>query len=308
MPLQPLMLISWNQPSASCLLDLVNQINSQNFAAGALQFSAPAVGTTDTETVVQITPGGSSGLIGSLPFTYERLDIGEYFEGANPTLSIQGTVTTDAILNALLDQFGIYGTTGANDGFTIVTQNDLSGNVIGATLTPNPNHYVWVGVLQVVISPLPLLSSLITNTNVAGFSLPSAQSASCPLAQAVYGLVDGSDMVNELQMLQSGYNFNQYLETWNVGTELLNEPWCANSTPANYNVYGSTVLYNGPATGVFTVPTSTGNWPGWVLVLNLGPACTNRCGQLYITYMPILNSSGQPPVPPLPAVPNLLYN
>lgn len=298
-------LVNFSLPSANYLLELINQQNNQAFALTDLVFGNPTVGTTPTDTNVVVSPSSTTGLTGTVSIDYQRLDISTFFEGAQPTLYIQGTPSIQSVLDALLDQFQIYGTDGANDGFTITFNSD---NTI-ATIVPNPNHFIWVGTLVAIIDPRPTLSALLSTTTLPGFSLPANQSPVCPNAHVYYGLVNGTSMVNELQVMQSGDQFNTYLNTWDIGTTLLNEPWYANMTPGAYNIYGASVLYNGAAVGPYAVPTSGGTYSGNILVLNLGPACTNRCGQLFIFYQPNTQSSGVPPSPPPdPAFPDLLYN
>lgn len=291
-------LVTYNQPSAQCLVDLINQDNHQAFTLAQLNFTNPIIGNTPTDTLVTITPSSTSGLTGTVKLEYQRLDIGEYFEGAVPTLYIPtGIPNAQSVLNALLNQFQIYGAEGANDGFTVTFNSD---NTL-ATIIPNPNSFVWVGTLVAEIDQRPLLAAEILVTALPGFVLPSGIGSTRPQAQAFYGLINGNSMINELLLYHAGDSFSEYMATWDVGTQILKEPWYANSTPGDYNLWGASVLYNGAAVGAFAVPTSAGSFNGNVLVLNLGSACLNRCGQLYIIYQPALLQQGGGAPSPVPS-------
>jgi hypothetical protein len=294
--------ISYSQPSAACLLELINFDNNQTFLTTDLAFSDPAIGLSPTETHVNVSPGVTSGLTGVVPVDYHRLDIAVFFSGATPALYIPGTPTAQLVRNALLDQFQIYTASDDYNLFNVTISTDLKT----ATIVPGPKNYVWVGTLTAAINNLPVLASLITVPTLPGFALPANQSSSCPNAQVFYGLVNGTSLVNELQALRSGDTFSQYLNTWLIGTQLLGEAWYANQTPGPWNLYGSRVEYNGISVGTYSVPTSNGNWPGWVLVIDLGIACTNRCGKLIFVYTPNTMGGGAPPPTPTPG--NLLYN
>lgn len=280
--------IPFNQSAQSSLTALINVSNQQVFLPTQLSYANPAIGVTPTDTKVVITPTAVTNLVGNVTFEYQRLDISTYFEGAQPTLYISGSVTPQSILDALLTQYLIYfGAIGSLDTQNLCDVAIDTVNPLLAVLTPNPNHLVWVGKLSIAVDQRSTLSTLITTTALPGFSLPANLSVVCPNAELVYGLINGQNFVTECQLLHSGDSFNQYLPTWQLGTELTTQPWYANPTPGAYNVYGSSVLYNGPAVGPWTIETPTGTLPGNVLVIQLGTACTNLCGMLIINYTPV---------------------
>lgn len=294
--------LSLNVSTVSVLLGLINLENNQNLALSDLIFADPVVGSTISETKVTVTPSDASNLMDEVVFTYERVDIGQYFDGAAPTLYIGTTPVTKAlILAAMLDQYQIFSDTDVHNDFTVV----IHSSGLQATITPKATNYVWIGSLIVIISVEASLASVLTVNALTGFTFPANQSVNCPNALPFYGLVSGVNMRNELQELQSGDNYSVVTASWPIGTELLQEPWTISQTPGPFNLFGSIVRYNGPATGAYQIPTSYGTWPGWVCVIALGSACTNRCGQLVFVYEPNLGGGGSPPPPPTD--PNQLY-
>lgn len=295
-----LALLTYNQPAVDCLIELINIANHQRFTDADLMFGAPVAipdagnGNTQIDVLPVATSGLTAGLSNKVTIPYERLDIGQYFEGALPVVYLDPTqVNIAAILAALTTQYQIYTTAGANDGFTVT----ISADNTTAILVPNPNHLVWIGQVTVIINTQPQLATLITNTNLQGFGVPAQLSATCPLAEAYYGPIMANGLLNELQLIPSGYSFSQYLPSWVMGTAILNEPWYASSTPGPYNIYGSRVVYNGPAVGPYQILLGGTAFSGWVMVVELGVACTNRCGHLIIIYnAPALQPTGTPVV------------
>lgn len=284
-----LTLLTYNQPAVDCLIELINIKNNQAFTTNDLMFGAPVAipdagsGNTQIDVLPVPTSALTGGVTNKVTIPYERLDIGQYFEGALPVVYLDPSqVNADAILAALTNQYQIYTAAGANDGFTVTISQDGKS----ATIVPNPNHLVWIGQVTAIIDTRPQLSTLIPVTNLGGFGLPSQLSALCPLAEVFYGPVQGNGFINELQLIQSGAIFSQYLPSWWLGTELLQEPWYANTSPGPYNIYGGRVIYNGPAVGPYRIIQGGTNFSGWVLIIELGVACTNRCGHLVVLYNP----------------------
>jgi hypothetical protein len=296
-PNMTLQAMKFGQPSQQSLVDLINLYNPDFlFTVADLNFSSPIVGNNGpTDTNVTVTPTTAINAGGSVVLEYQRLDIGRYFLGAQVELNFATAVTPANILAQLLTQYQIYSSTDPANAFSVVVNPN---NPNQATITPAATNLVWVGSLSVAIDARPTMTVLIPNANFPGFGTP-AGSANQPNAEAYFGVINGQQYLNDIVATPQGATFNTPLSAWQLGTELFNQTWVANATPGPNNIYGATVLHNGPATGSFALTEASGAYAGNVLVIQLSAACTNYVGNLVIAYIP---ATGANPVPsPTPA-------
>jgi hypothetical protein len=303
--------LKYNLSGQQSLLNMANAINNTNLTLLQVAIGNPVVGVSPAATFVMVTPTITSGLTGVIPLNYMRLDIGQYFLNAGAVLNFAGPPTEESVLAALLSQYQVYfDPTGVDlsSACTVVLDPNYPHQ---ATVVPDPNNLLWIGSLVISVDPRPLLSSILEPGVYPGFTLPAGLSVTSPAAELVYGVINGQNSINDVEQWHAGDVFSGYLQTWPLGVALTSNPWMASATPGPYNIYGASVTYNGPATGGYAILNGDGTpFVGNVLVIALGPACTNLVGDLLITYVPVAQVPAPSPTPAPPPIdsPHLLYN
>lgn len=172
------MAINFNQTTDAMLLQLINDANAdymtQPLTFDEVEFSSPTVsseGTRDTQVTVTAKP--LSGIQGSLPVYFNRLDLDVFFPTGISLTIAQGDDLPETVHDLLVK---------INDGYQLqFSPYDISNEVI---VNPNDpvdfvasgDSYVWLGQTQIELNiELVQLSSLIQVTILPGFEYPDPE-------------------------------------------------------------------------------------------------------------------------------------
>lgn len=96
-------------PPEVFLLNTVNQKHNRDFTIEKYSVSARRSGSAKgAESMVTIRPRAGSGIVGSVNYYYNRIELDEFFEGEWLVINKDQFVETDELLNELREQLGVY--------------------------------------------------------------------------------------------------------------------------------------------------------------------------------------------------------
>ena len=98
------MSLNFNQPSKSLLIDLINTKATKTLASSDLEIGTPEVSSeNDRDTKIALTASAQSTIVtGSTTFYYNRVDLGEMFEGHETHLTFNADETEVTDLAGLI--------------------------------------------------------------------------------------------------------------------------------------------------------------------------------------------------------------
>lgn len=277
--------LRYNQPAADLMLQVLNITNKTSFVKEQLTFGLPTVvhdsvpnispvQTNDydlqrppegTLTRITVTPTPESGFTKCQELLYRRVVIQDHFI-AVPFVVYAKDRTREVILAALKEQYGLY----LDDDMVDVSfrQVDLQsviyrqhlGSVVvdefsdyfppasyNAIVTILPNHPYWIGELNVYIrEAVEFLDRDIKNTLEIYKYLGHGDHNKIPAEMMLKmdGFVDKDEYIKNLKV---GDPVGPMI--LDVVKSLTPDPWVFVNEPANFNLYGTKVIYNGHNTG-----------------------------------------------------------
>jgi hypothetical protein len=231
---------------------------------------------------------------GSVSVLYNRTDLGTYFEGVNPFINTMYGTSDQAVLDALMDAYQLYFTTVNTDPTDTYSRCEVAMNTSGPspslTITADPANLIWQGTVTFNLQGGWVLLAMLPEATIEQL---------VPLAPP---LQEGQDYAED----RYGTNFNVQTAAaalgdlsdgpiptqsdgspWALGAEITGDPWIYDaSQPAPFNIAGAQVLYTGPAQDIWTVSPNPNNYTN-VVVIVLGPMCSNLAGALIIPFTPL---------------------
>lgn len=265
------------------LLDLINVNNDypelDDIRIEEVEFSAPEVvsvvgedGKTRTTKVVVSSriPGDDSSPI---PVYYWRRSLPDYLP-SDTTLEEDGVTSSHDVLWQLADNLNI-----------VIPPQDLESTLpIGnqLTLRVKPTALEWLGEVTVTLVPSVSLIDVITKTELTGFSYPDHNDPAIGQAQTYSYDLDCTYFSYFLEVLVPGTAFDDTSLAAMLNT-VGNDTWVASDEACPFNLRGSSVTFEGSPKGLLW---GNENYQK-VVVVRLGPLCSNLQGQLNLHYRPV---------------------
>lgn len=278
------------------IVRMVNDANGTNFRLDRFTASTPVVvgGTTTkvTLTSTAILPVIDDEVtVGSIDFTYERLDLAVFLKGVldnyHPSLPCSTQTLLDEITHRIDQQFY---------GDDILLQELTRVNGVQYALTAKPQSLRFVGSITLPLIAVTDISTLYDANLIASVT---ATAPYVPNLDDAAAYITGTDILNTDATVSGSPQFGvgstvlpsslilQIIrqQVADPMTGLLHAPWYADSSaPGPYNLYNSPVIYRGsiPAPGttlMYQDPTNTS-----------GPKLTYAFSYLYNTAIPSLDS------------------
>lgn len=218
-------------------------------------------------------PGGK--FEGQKEIHYNRKDIGQVVKGVALTIPPKGQRHNVELL----------GDINAKYGFKLV-DSDIEIERIYATVAPikvrikmREDNPAWTGILEVTLSnPESALGWVIDNDVIRDNILPGVIKDKIQ-AGLLYYAVDFSPMSNQLSQIQLGHHQSAALSI--ILNAMVDEFWVVSSNPAEFNLNGCVVQYNGPSS---QLSERRVGFSKQLQVLINDDACTNVSGLLIINY------------------------
>lgn len=221
-------------------------------------------------------------LVGTTEFTYNRLDIGTFFNGVNIDITLNLPTNTNTLVSVLSNYYGY-----VFDNTDFVIELIDSTNAHQYRLKASPRSIRWVGELTIDLIKRIDLSTLTTNTDIG--SLVNPPETFRPTIQYHKQITDclfyGSELIGykegvtpDLEGLRRCLTRAYY--NAGVGEAIT---WVNSPTPAAHNVAGIEVIYNGRANVLGVKPYYIQNHR--IVILRLSPIlCTDVVGDLVLYY------------------------
>lgn len=265
------------------LLDLINEKNDypefDDIRPDEVEFSAPEVvsvigsdGKTRTTQVIVTTriPGDDSKPI---PVFYNRRPIQDYLP-PDTILEKDNVTTSHDVLWQLADNYNIV------IPIEYLEQTSLQGESL--TLRLKPESLEWIGEVTVTLKESVSLIDVLSKTELSGFNYPDHDDPAIGQAQAYTYDLDCTFFAYFLEVLAPGIDFDDTSLAASLNT-VGNDLWVARDEACPFNLRGSTVVYEGTPDGLLW---GNENYQK-VVVVRLGPLCTNIQGQLNLHYYPV---------------------
>lgn len=274
---------------------LLNAILGANPSAtlvpGDVTFGVPAV-TTAPAVTVEVQPAATVpalGISGNVTVSYNRLDLGQYFQGVTPSLNASNGSTSADLLASLMNSYQLYfaaDSTG-NDAYSACSFTyDNIANPPTVTLTAGNTNLIWQGSVTFNLVGEKTLANILPNIALAGLAAEPALTSGQSYAEAYYGTnytVTGQGAA--LAALTAGNTLMSTAGTWTLGVSLTGSAWVWNAVASSFNINGATVTYNGAATGDYVLAGALASEFTNVCVIQLSSTyCTNLVGHLVIPY------------------------
>lgn len=221
-------------------------------------------------------------LKGSVVFTYNRLDLAEYFSQTQLTIKLALPTTTRTVMEVLTNYYGYQ-----FDSADFVVERIDENNAHQYQLKATPRSLRWVGSLTLDLLDREELGALAVVTTLPSLVVPAEGIK--PVLQHHKQITDGlrcggvllNYVAGEIPDLDQLAGFLTRLY-YNAGVGVT-PTWVNSITPAAHNVSGIEILYNGEADAVGIKPYITANHR--VVILRLSDTlCTDVVGQLVLYY------------------------
>jgi hypothetical protein len=276
----------------AALLELINSRNDVQLQDDWIAILNPTVVSgRETEVTLKVRksfdPFAPVPFQGETKFTYNRLDITEFFMGAKINLTMPLPTTTSAFLEVLTNE---YGYVFDSDDFyeDIITVANAHGYRLRAT----PRSLRWIGEYAVNLMPREDLELMAKVTDLGSLNPVLHQGRpfvthNKPFTDGLYYgsylknirkgvIVDGVYLASIMGSIYSGLN---------VG---VGKTWTYSPTAGPKNLYGAQVKYNGHVEDIGAVPYNKNATK--VLIIELNPTlCTDVAGTLVIYYNSRIN-------------------
>lgn len=296
----------FSQPAIETLISWINVKNNRRFSPSQFEFGTPV-------------PVSNDGTV-DIPFTYtdtgdsdtlrvQRVNLSRV-PGLHPIVLHSVNLSTDSILKALLDQYGLYldedmvevrFDTNINEMFPTellegFSQNDTDSDDVGAdyrgsecTIRILDHHLVYEGELKVLVRK-SMLSNGNTIDRIINLRKFYESHDEVPFIETYQpgGLwtVDGFDHETRRRI---EYCLHYIQDSGPVDYDLLadilhritKDDWVSNEETQSFNIQGAKVIYNGlsseyPGIGPLT--------HSHLLILELSKLCDNLQGHIHIAY------------------------
>lgn len=262
----------YDQSSKRLFFDLVRRTTGVAFTEDDVHVSPPrALGRNHTEVI--LSPTHQSPLTGSVPVTYNRLDLSLFFFGV--PLSFEGLDDpTPANVSARLrEQWGVW----VDPDHLLVTVGQAKPHhPTPLTLTATESALAWVGSVDAWALPGTYLGTVFQDTPLS-FNVSNTK-------QNAYLYSQDRTPEDFTVGLLKAYGVGDVIHTLTVDTQRLitalqastGDDWVIAQHTAPFNLNGAEVIYHGEWD-----PDHPGRR---VVVLHLGRACQNLFGHLLLYY------------------------
>jgi hypothetical protein len=297
----------YDQPEANTLLDIVNFTNKSKFKLDQLAFSEPeAKGYVHTHLMVK--DARSPSFVGAVELYYSRYDLATTFS-ENPLvvdtagvddatlleaifkqqrvmfehsgIEVLRTPLSSAIFDNILDGIGVEAVA-EPDTLPDLPEIDRDGNY-NFTVRAKPGSLIWVGETSLLVRPTAELleRSIMVNLAVRQY-LTETKDTKTPI-ELIYAIEKDASQWGEIfaERIKTGDSITDVSPFIDIARQLTGDNWIGTGTKANFNLRGSTVLYNGYNSGEFAT-----DYPEFshILVICLGDLCRNLKGIWTIQY------------------------
>jgi hypothetical protein len=297
----------YDQPEASTLLDIVNFTNKSKFKLDQLTFSTPeAKGYVHTHLLVK--DSRSPTFDGAVELYYSRYDLATTFS-ENPLVVDTSGVNDGALFTAIFEQQRVMF---ERAGIEIIRtplssaifDNIIEGISLEAVINPTsipqlpeidrdgnynftvrakPGSLIWVGETSLLVRPTAELleRSIMVNLAVRQY-LTETKDTKTPI-ELIYAIEKDASQWGEVfaERIKTGDSITDVSPFIDIARQLTGDNWVGSGYKANFNLQGSTVLYNGYNSGEFVT-----DYPEFshILVICLGDLCRNLKGIWTIQY------------------------
>lgn len=283
------------KPSTALVLELINAANivEQTALLGPLQQSDIVYGVPQPtpqgvkNTQLVVSAAYTSAYEGAVVVTYNRLDITTFFKNIAVNLDVQGATTTSDLLPKLNQLYGL----------GLVSDEVIESPVSPLTSTTpsvthsiqfRPESLVYTGVLSVTVGPDSavgqVLASVVQTTLLGGLYYPSNNTA---LGQAYlysYRLDFTADASTLAGLTQGTPSELQTIARLINNRVPLTDTWIYYGAARDWNLYRSTISYNGPTADPAVQNAANPAYSHVVVVTLNATYCSNFEGELWLHY------------------------
>lgn len=270
----------YNRPETEVLVDILNYTNRSNFTLEQIAFEVPTIiDQALTRIVVKGTP--AMNWTGTVNLDYYRHDLALTFS-KNPLVIDADPVDDLNLLTAILDQHHVL----FDQLMVEIVRPDPDVPVIPGvynyTLRAKPESLIWIGETPLLVRRTELLidRSIATKLNIREY-FAETLSNKVPI-ELIYDVkYDASTHASVLNKFVKDSVLGEVTPFATVAKTLTGDEWVGQPLEADFNLMGTTVLYNGRNTGdYFTGEEQFSH----VVVLQLGDLCQNLMGNWLIHY------------------------
>jgi hypothetical protein len=293
----------YNKPEADVLLDILNFSNRASFRTDQLVFKEP-LSIDHTKTKITVTASEKVNWQGEVELEYNRYDLGTTFS-RNPLVIDVDNVDDDSLLRGILDQFKVLFEPHAmiivRTPLNMAMDNNLLGDIeyedIIREFEPQPdrdgiynfvlkartNSFIWVGETPLLVRRTAQLidRSIATKLGIRQY-LVDTRDNKIPI-ELIYDIDHDASKFGKVisKDLHTGDLITEVSPFLNVARNITGDNWVARPVKADFNLYGSRILYNGYNVGEY----ATGNKEySHILVVSLSHLCLNLKGVWTIQY------------------------
>lgn len=270
----------YNKPTDILVFDLIKEANpDSDFTQDQIRLTNFAENTNGDplrNTVGKLMAIPGMGREGEVTLTWNRPDIAEIFSEVDVYVS----VTNKFKKSDLLAEINL------NFGFQLAAE-DIYDEVLNLSTVPTitqlkirPTCPAFTGTLQVIIGdPKKAIDTVIRNTDLDGLAYPTNQSTKIQGPLYLYAQDYSYDNEN---MQRFGYGDLIEGDLLIILNRKSPSQWVNTPTPAEWNMAGATVWYNGPTAQAPVYVNS--NYSRCVVIHLDDTLCTNVAGHLILHY------------------------
>ena len=297
----------YNVPEDVLLTNILNYTNNRKYTLGKIKFGLPhRLGHVETR--IDVAPSDAVNWVGSVPLHYTRHDLGATFREM-PLVIDTDKLDDDSILEAILAQHNVLFEKHAveidhgslsnlltqpvlhgffYEGFTDpeslppLPEGVSSEGIRNLTLRAKPQSKIWVGETQLLVRrTASLLDQSISKTLSIRKYFAETRDRKLPI-ELLYDIEqDASHLHEQLSGFTTGEILRVNTPFTAIAKDRTGDAWVAKEKPADFNLYGSVVLYHGYNVGDYYTGHSQFSH---VLALALGESCLNLKGVWLIHY------------------------
>ncbi|QXO10862.1 hypothetical protein pEaSNUABM54_00036 [Erwinia phage pEa_SNUABM_54] len=272
-----------NLPSEQMVIALINRDNNLNLSSSDVVVSEPRKNPTPTTitgtTAVRDTLADLLAVYGgnfkeSAPITYRRLNADTIFAKVTTVIRPKNQVNTTDLIADINTLYGL-----------ALTVDDVVNELLDLNTLPyslkvkfKDDNPAWIGSIPVIIKRMPTdIATVVTNNVLPVLRYPTGQSTLIQGDLYAYS----RDFTANVSTLVD-ISFTSVLDPLVaiLAAEFKPDAWVMKASASPFNLYGATVVYNGPVVDTY----STRRDRARCLVLQLSKSCNNMAGRLILHY------------------------
>lgn len=297
----------YDKPEVNTLVDILNYTNKSNYTVAQLAFGEP-IAQGHVHTHVPVKDAREPTFDNAINLHYSRYDLADTFS-QNPLVIDVSGVDDDVLFAGILEQQRVmFERSGieilrtplaqvlSNNildgiGFATVTDPetvpdlpvvDHDGNY-NFTVRAKPSSKIWVGQTTLLVRPTAMLLDRSIGVNLAVRQyLSDTRDTKAPI-ELIYDVETDAQVHAEIiaKKFKAGDVITSVSPFLEIARQLTRDNWVAGLVKSNFNLQGSTVLYNGYNVGDYATDSADASH---ILVIELGDLCRNLKGQWTIQY------------------------